>query len=150
MAEIMLCYVHCCCTVTQSCLTLRPHGLQHARLSCPSLFFQSLLKLMCVELMMPSNHLILHRPLLLLPSIFPSIMVFSNESVLCISCQSISVSASASVHPMNIQDRFPLELPGFISLQSTGLSRVFSNTTVQKPQFFGSQLFSWPNSHIHT
>ena len=79
----MLCYVHCCCTVTQSCLTLRPHGLQHARLSCPSLFFQSLLKLMCVELMMPSNHLILHRPLLL-PSIFPSIRVFSSESVLCI------------------------------------------------------------------
>ena len=78
----MLCYVHCCCAVTQLCLTLCDP--MDARLSCPSLFLQSLLKLMSIELMMPSKHLILHRPLLLLPSISPSIRVFSSESVLCI------------------------------------------------------------------
>ena len=64
--------------------------------------------------------------------------------------QSIGVSASASVFPMNIQDWFPLGLTGLISLQSKGLSRVFSNTTVQKHQFFGAQLSLWSNSHIHT
>ena len=81
---------------------------------------------------MPSNHLILCRPLLLTPSIFPSIRVFPNESVLHIRGQSTGVSASASVLPMNIQDWFPLGWTGWISLQSRGLSRVFSNTTVQK------------------
>ena len=64
--------------------------------------------------------------------------------------QSIGVSASASVLPMNIQDWFPLRWTGWISLQSKGLSRVFSNTTVQKHQFFGDQLSSQSNSHIHT
>ena len=74
------------------------------------------------------------------PSILPSIMVFSNESVLRIRCQSIEASASASVLPINIQDWFPLGLTGLISLQYQGFSRVFSNTTVQKHQFFGAQL----------
>ena len=64
--------------------------------------------------------------------------------------QSIGVSASASVLPMSIQDRFPLGLTGLISLQSKGLSRVFSNTTVEKLQFFGAQSSLWSNSHIHT
>ena len=64
--------------------------------------------------------------------------------------QSIEVSASASILPMNIQDWFPLGLTGWISLQSKGLSRVFSNTTVKKHQFFGTQLSSQSNSHIHT
>ena len=64
--------------------------------------------------------------------------------------QSIEVSASASVLPMNVQDRFPLGWTGWISLQSKGLSRVFSNTTVQKHQFFCAQLSLWSNSHIHT
>ena len=64
--------------------------------------------------------------------------------------QSIGVSASKSVLPMNIQDWFPLVLTGWISLQSKGLSRVFSNTTVQKHQFFSTQLSLWSNSHIHT
>ena len=81
---------------------------------------------------MSFNHLILHHPLLLLPSIFPSIRVFSNELVLCIRGQGTGVSASASVLPMNILDWFPLGLTGLISLKSKGLSRVFSNTTVQK------------------
>ena len=64
--------------------------------------------------------------------------------------QSIGVSASASVLPMNTQDWSPLGWTGWISLQSKGLSRVFSNTTDQKHQFFGTQLSSWSNSHIHT
>ena len=101
---------------------------------------QSLLKLMSIELVMPSNHLILCRPFLLLPSIFPSIRVFSNELALITSAgQSIEASALASVLPMNIQDWFPLGLTGWISLQSKAISRVFSDTTVQKHQFFGTQ-----------
>ena len=91
---------------------------------------QTLLKLMSIESVMPSNHLVLCRPLLLLPSIFPSISIFSNElALLASSGQSIGASASASVLPMNIQDWLPLGLTGFI-LQSKGFSRVFSNTTV--------------------
>ena len=101
---------------------------------------QSLLKLMSIVSVMPSNHLILCHPLLLLPSIFPSIRVFSNKSVLHTRGQSIGVSASASVLPMNTQDWYPLGWTDWISFQSKGLSRVFSNTTVQKHQFFSAQL----------
>ena len=86
----------------------------------------SLFKLISIESVMPSNHLILCHPLLLLPSIFPSIRVFSNESVLTSGGHNIGVAASASVLPMNIQDWFPLGWTGWISLQSKGLSRVFS------------------------
>ena len=111
----------------------------------------NLLKLMSIELVMPSNHLILCWPLLLLPSIFPSIRVFSYKPVLLhIRQQNTGVSASASVPPMNIQDRFPLGLTGWISLQSKRFSRVFCNATVQKHQFFHTQLSLWSNSHIHT
>ena len=99
---------------------------------------RSLLKLMFIASVMPSNHLIFCRPLLLLPSIFPSISFFSNESALHIRWP--KSSASASVLPMNIQGGFPLRWTGWISLQSKGLSRVFSNTTVQKHQFFSAQL----------
>ena len=111
---------------------------------------QSLLKLITIKSMIPSNHLILCCPLLLLPSIFPNIRVFSNESVLPNRCQSIGASTSASVLAMNIQDWFPLGCTGWISLQSKRLSRVFSNTTVQKHQFFSAQLSSQSNSHMHT
>ena len=91
----------------------------------------SLLKLMSIESVMPSNHLIFCRPLLLPPSVFPSIRVFSNESVLHIRWPKYwSFSFSISL-PMNIQD-WSLRLTGWISLQLKGLSRVFSNTTVQK------------------
>ena len=100
----------------------------------------SLLKLISIESVMPSNHLILCRPLLLPPSIFPSISIFANESVLHIRWPGIEVSVSASVLTMNIQDWYPLRLTGLISLQSKELSRIFSNTTVQKHQFFGAQL----------
>ena len=101
----------------------------------------SLLKLTSIESVMPSNHLIFCRPLLL-PSIFPSIRVFPVTQFFASGGQSIgvSVSASASVLPMNIQDWFPLGLTSWVSLLSKGLSRVFSNTTVQKHQFFGAQL----------
>ena len=111
---------------------------------------QSLFKLMSIESVMPSSHLILCRPLLLLPSIVPNIRIFSNESVLCIRWPKYWMSASASVLPVNIQYWFPLGLTGWISLQSKGLSRVFSNTTVQKHQFFSAQLSLWFNSQNHS
>ena len=111
---------------------------------------QSLLKLKSIKSVMPSNYLIIFHPLLLLSSIFPSNRVFSSESVLRIRWPSIRVSASASVLPMNTQDWSTLGWTGWISLQSKGLSRVFSNTTVQNHQFFGAQLSLESNSHIHT
>ena len=91
---------------------------------------RSLLKLMFIVSVMPSNHLILCCPLLLLSSIFPSIRVFPVSRFFASCGQSIGVSASASVLPMNIQDWFPLGWSGWISLQSKALSQVFSNTTV--------------------
>ena len=104
-----------------------------------------------LEWMMPSNHLILCCPLLLLPSIFPSIRVFSNESALLIRWPSIGVkSASTSVLPMNTQDWSPLGWAGWISLQSKGLSRVFSNTTVQKHQFSVMSNSLQPHRQQHT
>ena len=91
----------------------------------------SLFTLMSCELMMPSNHLILCHSLLL-PSVFPSIRVFSNELALCIRCPKYWSSVSASVLSVNIQGWFSLGLTGLISLQSKGLSKVFSSTTVWK------------------
>ena len=129
---------------------LRPQGRQHTRPPCPS----------------PTprpyrNSCPLSR--WCHPAISSSVVPFSSclqsfpasgslpRSQLLASCgQSIGVSASASVLPKNIQDWFPLEWMGWISLQSKGLSRVFFNTTVQKHQFFGAQLSSQSNSHIHT
>ena len=92
-----------CCSVVSGCLW--PQGLQQARLPCPSPTPRACPN-PCPS---PSSHLILCHPLLLLPSVFPRIKVFSNESVLCIRCQSIGPWASASVLPMNIQDWFPLQ-----------------------------------------
>ena len=109
----------------------------------------SLLKFMPIESVMSSNQLILCHPLLP-PSIFPSIRVFSSESVLWIRWPEYW-SFSFSITPSNeYQDWFPLGLIGLIFLQPKGLSRVFSNTTVQKHQSFGAQLSSQSNSHIHT
>ena len=111
---------------------------------------QSSLKLMSIESVMPSSHLILCRPLLLLPRIWPAIRVFSNESTLCMRWPKYWSFSLASVLPMNTQDWSPLKWTGWLSLQSKGLSRVFSNTTVQKHQFCGAKLSSQSNSHIHT
>ena len=98
----------------------------------------SLPKLISIESVMPFNHFILCCLLLLPPSIFPSIRVFPMSQLFASGGQSIR--ASATVFPMNIQGWFPLGLTGWIFLQSKGLSRVFSNTTLQKHQFFSSQL----------
>ena len=107
-------------------------------------------KPMSIESVMPSNRLILCCPLLLLPSIFPTIRVFSSESALHIRWPkywSFSFNISPSNEHLGL---ISLRWTGWISLQSKGLSRVFSSTTVQKHQFFGSRLSSQSNSHIHT
>ena len=116
------------CSVLSS--SLQHHVLQHTKASLSFTISQSLLKLMSV---MQSNHLILCRPLLLLLLFFPASGCYPVSQLIASGGQSIGVSASA--FPMNIQDWFPLQLTGLISLPSKGLSRVFSNTTVQKPQF---------------
>ena len=109
-----------------------------------------LLILLSIESVMPSNHLLLCHPLCLLPSTFPSIRVFSNESALRIRWPKYW-RFSFSISPSNEYSGFiSLGLTGLISLQSKGLSRVFSNTTVQKHQFFGAQPSLWSNAHIHT
>ena len=97
-----------------------------------------------------ATHLNLCHPLLLLPSIFPSIRVFKNESALCTRWPMYWSFSFNVVLPMNTQDWFPLGLAGWTYLQSKGLQRVFSNTTVQKHQFFCAQPSSQSNSHIHT
>ena len=110
--------------------SLWPHGLQQATPRCPSPISR-VYSNSSIELVMLFSHLILCPPLLLLPSIFPSIRVFSNESALSIRWPKYWGSASTSVLPRNIQDWSPLGWTGWISLQSKGLSRVVSNTTVQ-------------------
>ena len=107
-------------------------------------------KPMSIESVMPSNHLILCRPLLLLPPILPASKSFPMSHLFTWGGQSTGVSALASFLPKNTQGWSPSEWTGWISLQSKGLSRVFSNTTVQKHQFFGTQPSSQSNSHIHT
>ena len=126
-------------SVAQSCLTL-----------CnPMANSQSLLKLMSIESVMPSNHLILCFPLLL-PPIFHNIRVFCNESILLIRW-SRYWSFSFSMSPSNKYSGFiSFRIDSFDLLAVWGTLGVFSNTTVQKHQFFGAQLSSWSNSHIHT
>ena len=108
---------------------------------------RSLLKLTSIESVMPSNHLVPFSSHL---QPFPASGSFPMSQFFASGGQSIGVSASASVLPMNIQDWFPLGWTGWISLQSKGLAKVFSSTTVQKHQFFGTQLSLESNSHIHT
>ena len=120
-----------CCSVTKLC----PTPCSPMNCSPPGFpvihYLMEFAQLMSIESVMPSNQLILCRPLLLLPSTFPSIRVFSNELALCIRWPKYWDSASASVLPMKIPGWFPLELIGLISLLSKGLSRVFSSTTFQ-------------------
>ena len=110
--------------------------------------YRSLVKFMSIESVMSCNHLILPFSSCLqslsASGFFPVSQLFASDG------HSIGTSASASVLPMNIQDWFPLGLTALISLQSKGLSRVFSSTTVRKHQFFGTQPSSWSKSHIHT
>ena len=105
-------------------------------------------KLMSIELVMPSSHPILCRPLLLLAQSLPA-SVFSMSQLFTWGGQSSGVLALASFLSKNTQDWSPLEWTGWISLQSKGLSSVFSNTIVQKHQCFGTQLSLCSNSHIH-
>ena len=111
---------------------------------------RNLCKFMSIELAMLPNYFTLCFPFCLLPSIFPSIRVFSNESPLSISGQSTEALTSATVLPMNIQGWSPLGLIGLISLQSKWLSRVCSGTTVWKHQFFGTYSSLWSSSHTPT
>ena len=129
--------------------SVRPCGLQHARLPCPSSHRacsnscpsgQWCHQTISFSVVPFSSYLQSFRA----SGSFPISPLFTSGG------QSIEASASSSVLPMNIQGWFPLELTGLISLESKGLSRVFSNTTVQKHQFFGTQLSLWSNSHIHT
>ena len=127
--------------------SLWPHALQHARLLCSSPTPQA-----CSN-SCPSSwwcHPTISSSVIsfssCLPS-FPASGYFPMSQFFARGGQSVGVSASVSVLPMNIQDWFPLGLTGWISLQSKGLSRVFSNTTVQKHQFFGTQFSLWSNSH---
>ena len=127
--------------------SLRPHGLQHARLPCPLSpgVFSNLCPLSqwCYLTISssatPSPALNLSQN----QGLFQWVIFFTSDG------QSTGASASASVLPMNIQGCFPLGLTGLISLQSKGLSRVFSSTTIQEHQFYGAQSSLWSNSHIH-
>ena len=128
--------------------SLRPHGLQHTRLPCPSptpgAYSNSCpLSWWCHPTISPSV-----VPFSSCPQSFRASGSFPMSKLFTSSGQSIGVSASTSVLPMNTQDWSPLGWTGWISLQSKGPSRVFSNTTVQKHQFFGAQLSSWFSSHI--
>ena len=129
--------------------SLWPYGLQHTRLPCPSplpelaqtLPFSQWCHPAISSSAVPFSSCLQTFPL---STSFPMNWLFPSGG------QIMGASASASVPPVNIQDWFPLGLTGLISLQSKGLSRVFSNTTVQKHQFFGAQPSLWFNSHIHT
>ena len=139
--------IYCCCSVAKSCPTLCD-PMDCSTPGFPIFHYLPEFAQTHVHWVIDAIHVILCRPLLLLPSVFDNIRVFSSESVLWSDGQSIG--ASASVLPMNIQGLYPSGWTGWISLQSKGLSRAFSNTTVQKHQFFGTQPSSWSNSHIRT
>ena len=140
----------CCCSVAKLCPTPRDSMTAALQASLSFTISWSLLKLKSIDLVMPSNHLIVCCPLLLLPSVFPSIRVFPMSWLFVSGGQRIGVLASASVLQMNFHDWFLLRLTGFIFLQSQGLLRVFSSTVVQKHQFFSAQPSLWSNSHIST
>ena len=141
-------FSHCCCSDAQSCpFFLWPHDCSTP--GFPVSISWNLHKLMSIELMMPYTFLLPSSPSLPVFNLSQH-WVFSSESDLHIRWEKYWVSASASVLPMKTQDWSPLGGTGWISLQSEGLSRVFSNTTVQKHQFFGTQPSSQSNSHVHT
>jgi len=136
-----------CSVVSDS---LRPHEIQHARPPCPSptpgVHPNSCLSSRWCHPAISSSVV----PFSYCPQSLPASESFPMSQLFAWGSQSIGVSALASFLPKNTQDWSPLEWTGWISLQSKGLSRVFSNTTVQKHQFFGARLSSQSNSHIHT
>ena len=140
----------CCYSVTKSCRTLWPRGLQHARLPCPSLFSRSLLKLMSLESVILSNHLIVCHPLLFLASIFPSIRVISSESTLCIrwpKCWHFSFSISPSnEYPGLISSR--IDWFNLLAVQGTLKSLLQDHSS--KASILQCSCSLWFNSHIHT
>ena len=130
--------------------SLRTRGLQHTRLPCPlpsprACSNSCPLSQWCHRTISSSG-----IPFSSCLQSFPASGSFPTSQLFASGGQSIGASASASVPPMNVQDWFPLGLTGWISLQSKGLSKVFSDTTVQKHHFFGTPLSLWSNSHIHT
>ena len=137
-------------SVAQFCLTLRPHELQHARPPCPSpaprVYTNSCPSSQWCHPTISSSII----PFSSCPQSLPASGSFPMSQLFTWDGQSIGVSALTLVLPMNIQDWSPLGCTVWISLQSKGLSRVFSSTTVQKHRFFGTQLSSQSNSHIHT
>ena len=115
-----------------------------------STMYRSLLKFMSIESVMLSNHHIIYHPLLLLPQSFPASRSFPISWLFISGSQCTRALAPATVLPVDTQGWFPLELTDLIPLLFKGLSRVFSNTIVQKHQFFGAQSSLWSNSHICT
>ena len=130
--------------------SLQPHGLQQARLPCPSPTPGAYSNSCPSHWWCHPNISFSVIPFSSHLQSFPASGSFPRNQFFASGGQSIGVSASASVLPMNIQEWFALGWTGWISLQSKGLSRVFSNTTVQKHQFFGAQLSLYSDSHIHT
>ena len=128
------------CSVVSN--SLQPHESQHTRPPCPSPTPGVHSDSTSIESVMPSSHLILCRPLLLLPPIPPSSRVFSNESVLRMRWTKYWSFSFSIIPSKEIPGLISFRMDHWISLQSKGLSRVFSNTTVQKHQFFGAQLSS--------
>ena len=130
--------------------SLWPHGLQNPRLPCPSPTPGACLNScpLCWWCHPTISSSVI--PFSSCLQSFPASGSFPISQFFASGGQSIGASASASVLPMTIQDWFPLRLTGLISLQSRGFSRVFSNTTVQKHEFFSAQLSLWTDSHIHT
>ena len=137
------------CSVAQSVWLFKTPWTAACQASLPLTISQSLPKFMSTATVMPSSHFILWCPLLLLPSIFPSIREFFDESAVCIKWPKYWSSASASVFAMSIQGWFPLRLTGLISLLSRGLSGVSSSITVRRHQFFGAPPSLWSNFHNH-
>ena len=143
----MILYNTTCCSVTNRIQLFVTSRTAAGQASLSFTISWSLLRFMSIESVMPSKHLVLCRSLSC--SQYFSVSSFPVNQLLTSGGQSIGTSASASVLPMNIQDWSPSGWAGWISSQSKGLSRVFSNTTVQKHQFFGAQSSLWSSSHIH-
>ena len=130
--------------------SLWPHGLQHAWLPCPSPTPRAYSNITPSSRWWHPTFLSSVVPFSSCLQSFPASGSFQMSQFSASGGQNIGISASASALPMNSQDWSPLGWTGWISLQSKGLSRVFSNTTIQKHQFFSTQLSLWSNSHIHT